>query len=257
MVDADRLARPVVDELDLGLLHQHRLVGRLHHVLRDAGRAHHLLRRNAVGALGPRPHELDAAARDDEGLELVGAQIGQQLEHRLIDEIGVGPLEARMARRGDPLEHGLPEFLGGEAGVRGRHDLEHALLAHQGELGAVVGQHRAERLVVRHSGWRADHRLDAIHGEDGLEIHRLLGPQRAVIVEGGDALGHGHPVAAAGRRGARHEIDDRLLVRAVVPRRQRIALRPRRRRGQRDRRCDDTADERSTSALPLLAAAQP
>lgn len=32
-------------------------------------------------------------------------------------------------------------------------------------------------------------RLDAVDDEKGLKIHRLLGPRRAVIVEGGDALG--------------------------------------------------------------------
>jgi len=31
--------------------------------------------------------------------------------------------------------------------------------------------------------------LDAVDNEKGLKIHRLLGPQLAVIVEGGDALG--------------------------------------------------------------------
>ena len=71
----------------------------LHH----AGRADHLLGRDAVDLLRPRPHELDAAAGDDEGLEAVGAQIGEQLQHRLVDELGVGPVEARMARGRDPV----------------------------------------------------------------------------------------------------------------------------------------------------------
>ena len=50
-------------------------------------RADDLLRRNAVDGLGEVPHELDAAAGDDIGREAVLAQIGQQFEHRLIDEL--------------------------------------------------------------------------------------------------------------------------------------------------------------------------
>jgi hypothetical protein len=38
----------------------------------------------------PRAHELDAAAGDDEGLEAVGPQVLEQLEHRLVDHLGVG-----------------------------------------------------------------------------------------------------------------------------------------------------------------------
>ena len=50
--------------------------------------ADHLLGRNAVDLLGPGAHELDAAARDDEGLEAVGAQVGQQFLHRLVGHLG-------------------------------------------------------------------------------------------------------------------------------------------------------------------------
>src|SRR5215470_18010615 len=59
-VDADRLARPVIDELDLGLLPEHGLAIRPQLVLGHAGRADHLLGWNAVDPLDPWPHELDA-----------------------------------------------------------------------------------------------------------------------------------------------------------------------------------------------------
>lgn len=45
---------------------------------------------NAVGLFRPHPHELDAATRHDKGLEAVGSQIGQQFDHRLIDELVIG-----------------------------------------------------------------------------------------------------------------------------------------------------------------------
>ena len=59
-----------------------------------ADRADDLLGRNAVGLLSPRPHELDAAARHDERLEAISAQVREQFLHRHVDEIRVGPIEA-------------------------------------------------------------------------------------------------------------------------------------------------------------------
>ena len=65
-------------------------------------------------------------------------------------------------------------------------------------------------------------RLYAVEREDYLEIHRLLAPERAVVVERGDALGHRHEVRRAFLRHLFDEFDDGFLCRAVVPRRQRV-----------------------------------
>src|SRR5262249_21380737 len=67
--------------------------------------------------------------------------------------------------------------------------------------------------------------LDAVDREGDLEIDRLLAPQRAVVVEGGDAFIDRDEIRAARRRHARDKIDDRRLRRAVVPGRQRVGLR--------------------------------
>jgi hypothetical protein len=95
-IDADRLARAVVDELDFRELHQLWLAIAVRLEFHGAGGADHLFWRNAVDLLHPRAHELDAATGDDESLEAVGAQVVQQLQHRLEDQLGVGPVEARM-----------------------------------------------------------------------------------------------------------------------------------------------------------------
>ena len=55
----------------------------------DAAAADDLLGRNAVRLLDPRPHELDAAAGDDERLEVVRTKIRQQFDHRLVDALVV------------------------------------------------------------------------------------------------------------------------------------------------------------------------
>ena len=67
---------------------EHRLAV-AHFEFRLDAAADDLLGRNAVDALGPGAHELDAAAGDDEGLESVGAEVSEQFEHRLIDHLGV------------------------------------------------------------------------------------------------------------------------------------------------------------------------
>ena len=62
----------------------------------------HLLDGNPVDRLGVGAHEILAAAGDDIGAVAVGAQIFEQLDLRLIDELGERPLPARIARLLDP-----------------------------------------------------------------------------------------------------------------------------------------------------------
>jgi len=75
----------------------------------------------------------------------------------------------------------------------------------------VAFEDRGERLLVLPLRvlWR-EH-LDAVEDEQGLEIHRLLSPERSVVVERGDPLRLGHEVLAAGHRHALHEAHDGLL----------------------------------------------
>ena len=110
-------------------------------------RADHLLRRNAVDPLGPGPHEFDAAARCDEGLEAAGAEVGQQLQHRLVDQFGIGPLEAVIARGREPVGGDLLELGRGHAGMRHRHQFDQSLFAGRRQRLQIAVQHRRERLL--------------------------------------------------------------------------------------------------------------
>ena len=155
------------------------------------------------------------------------AQIGEQLEHRLVSELGVRPMETRMAGGREPVGDDARELVGRDAGVGRRHDLEKAFLAERRQCLEVALEHRLERLGVAPLRVLRRERLHPVHRERDLEIDRLLGPERAVVVEGRDALLDRDEIRPALLGHALDERDDRLLRRALVPGRQRIGLRER------------------------------
>lgn len=86
LADADRLAGLVVDEVDFVQSYEHGLI--VAQLVPGADRAaDDVLGRDAVNGLGPGPEELDASPRDDAGLEALRSQVGQQLQHRLVDAV--------------------------------------------------------------------------------------------------------------------------------------------------------------------------
>ena len=88
----------------------------------------------------------------------------------------------------------------------------------------VALDHRLERLRVPPLRMLRRQRLHPIDRERELEIDRLLGPERAVVVEGGDALLDRNEIRPALLGHAIDEGDDRLLRRTLVPGRQRIGF---------------------------------
>ena len=65
-------------------------------------------------------------------------------------------------------------------------------------------------------------RPDPVEREHRLGVERMLDPERAVLVEGGDPVGRQHEVGAARRGHGVDERDDRRFRGTVVPGRQRI-----------------------------------
>jgi len=68
------------------------------------------------------------------------------------------------------------------------------------------------------------YRLDSVERERELKIERLFGPERAVIVEGGNPLGTGTKSGAPCAVTRANKVDDGFFDCAVVPGRQRIGL---------------------------------
>ncbi len=221
LVDADGLAALVVIEIQLRQTHEHRLAV-AHFKLRLDAAADDLLRRDAVNLFRPRAHELDAAAGDDEVLETVRAQVGEHFEHRLIDHFGEELAGLRMFRGRDPVLDDLLELHRGHARVRGHDEFQQRVVA-AGERGLQIAlEQRGERFLVLPFGMLRRERLHAVEREVKLNGHRLLAPERAVVVERGDAFRHRHEVRRALLRDLRDELDDGLLRLAVVPRRKRV-----------------------------------
>ena len=84
-----------------------------------AAAADDLFGRDAVNFFRPRPHEFDAAAGHDEGLESVRTQVSEQFEHGLIHHLGVEFSGLRMTRGRDPVPHNRRKLLRRRPGVRG------------------------------------------------------------------------------------------------------------------------------------------
>ena len=159
------------NEINRGHLHGYRLAV-AHFKLQLAAAAYDLLGRNAIDLLRPRAHELDSAARDDEGFEIVGAKVGEQFEHRLIDHLGERAPGLRILRRCDPVLHGLIEFRGRHPGVRSCDDFDDAALAAcQGGFQIALEQRSKGFFVLPLRVLRREH-LHAVEREEDLGIRR-------------------------------------------------------------------------------------
>src|SRR5580698_6269423 len=95
--------------------------------------------------------------------------------------------------------------------------------------------------------------LHAIEHKRQLRIHRLLNPQRPIVIERSNPLINGDEVGASLLRHFLDERDNGLLRSTIVPRRQRI-LRPRTDQRHRNKPCANISlqptDSRHHESLP-------
>jgi hypothetical protein len=97
----------------------------------SCGGAHHLFGWDAVYLLGVDAHEVLPAAGDDIGFVFVVTQVAQEFKHRLISELRIGTIPARMLGRFQPLlaninfyEINTPQAVRGVASQSRRHCTE-------------------------------------------------------------------------------------------------------------------------------------
>ena len=152
-----------------------------------------------------------------EDRETIGAQAGEQLQHRLIDHLRVEPARPRMSRRRDPIGSDLLEFLSGHAGMRGHHQLDDRRFAAGQRDIQIALERRGERLGLTPLGMLRRQRPEAVEGEKCLDGHGLLNPERAVVIKDSDPLQRRDEVRVALLRHSGNKLDERLLGRTVVP----------------------------------------
>ena len=187
LIDGDGFADVVVDEIQLRQAGEH---GEFchHFKLCDDAAADNLLGRDTVDLLGKDAHKFNSATGDDKGLEAIGAQIAEQLDHGLENYFGVRPFELRMFGGGDPIAHDGCEFVGGHAGMGEGCKIEHTFFAGGSDGFHIPGEHGGVEGVVAPFRMLGRHGFHAIENEGELKIKWLLAPEGAIVVEDGDAL---------------------------------------------------------------------
>src|SRR5206468_8098045 len=118
-----------------------------HFILRLAAAADDLFRWNAINSFRPRPHEFDSAAGDDEGLEAIRAQVGQQFDHWLINALDERHFEFRMFRGREPVLDDLLKFRRGHARVRGHDELQERVVLTGERSFQITLEQRGERFL--------------------------------------------------------------------------------------------------------------
>ena len=166
----------------------------------ERGRApDHTLARDAVQLLADRPHEVAAAARGDVVREPVRLQVAQAARPsaRTRTRDSPRPSVGCCADAQERVRLRL-EVVDADSRVRGEHAAEER--AHVRVVAGVVLGHaprpaRRSRArtppstaAVAQLGIRLGHLGEPAQDEVGLDRQRLLAPQRAVVVEDGDAL---------------------------------------------------------------------
>ena len=105
----------------------------------------------------------------------------------------------------------------------GRHDqLKQPLLPGRQQSTGIVLKDGLERLCRFPLRMLRRQTVDAIEGKLDLGVVGLLHPERSVIVEHGDPLGHGHELRPAVGRDGCNEIENSRLAGTFVPGWQRV-----------------------------------
>ena len=114
------------------------------------------------------------------------AQVAEQLHHRLVGHLGVGPIESRMRRARKPFVDDALELVGDHPGVRCHDQLEQAFHASCRQRLLVVFEHGLKRLGGAPLRMLRSERLDTVQGERELDVEWLLIPERPIVVEDGN-----------------------------------------------------------------------
>src|SRR5439155_17238572 len=108
-------------------------------------------------------------------------------------------------------------FLRAHAAMAHRHDLHEALLTRSEQRLLVVRKHSREGLLLFPFWMLWGERLYPVNGEGELEIDRLLGPERAVVIKSRDPFVRRDEIRRSFLRHFLDERHDRFLRCSIVP----------------------------------------
>ncbi len=182
--------------------------------------ANHLLWRDAVVVRGERTHEVGGGTRAQPGLVALRAQMGEQLEHRLVDAVAQRRAAAGMTGGREKAPRLVLERFDRGVAVHGVQQLQRRGVAAL-QVAARIGEEFAVGALRAQRGIGVGARARQVRDEQQLGA-RVLAPQRAVVVEDGDAVRRGDEGRAAHGGGVAHEAQDRLLGGTVAPGGQRV-----------------------------------
>src|SRR5689334_9138885 len=186
-----RLAWSVMQDFDFRHFEQHG-TRRSDSEFGNGRRPHHSLGRNAIGFFGKDANEIRTVSRNNENFELVGPQITEQLQHRLINKIRIDATEARILCRSEPLGNDARELLRAHARLRHFDDLDDPVRIECRQAIQATFEHRSEWFSFPQVRIHMSQRFQPVENKNKLDTVRLLWPKRAVVVEYSDALPRRH-----------------------------------------------------------------
>ena len=165
-------------------------------------------RRDAVDLLGDRAHEVAVAAGGDVGREPVRLQVAQQLDHRHVAAVGEGRVRASGARACRGTSSAAAAYSSTFMPANAWRMPPISTFTSLSSPVVVLGRsrRRARRSPSRTPPSRAGGRAatrparpsrPAAEDEAELDRHRLLAPERAVVVEDGDRAPRAARIRAA------------------------------------------------------------
>src|SRR5262245_42131065 len=102
-----------------------------------------------------------------------------------------------MLRCGQPVLDDLFELNRRHTGMSGGYDFQQRLISAGQRAFEIAFDKRGERLCVLPLRMLRREGLDAVERKEKLEVHRLLGPERAVVIKRTEAIFWWHIVRAS------------------------------------------------------------
>src|SRR5262245_3471731 len=184
--NGDRLCRPVVEQVDLRVNHDHgHAFAHLEMCLECS--TDHLRWGYSVCLLGEDPHEVGAAARDDKREKTIGSKIVEDFEHRLIHELREWTPELRMTSGLQPIPHGFLKLHERHARVRKLDDWYDRLHSLGSDRLQIARQQRFEWFARCQLGMLRSFFRGRIERKKELHGKRLFAPQRSIVIENRNA----------------------------------------------------------------------